>query len=263
MNNALLIRNLDILKIEVDFSDIDNINNVLNVSGVSTIHTLKTQELSSKLGIHLIGFVDRNGDDINNDKACEISGYDYIGSLMLLCKTDDRYNPLPFNEEELDRVYVYLTTGKLIAKNRGDLFSAFCDRYDVKPVLPNFSIDPEITVKDEVPCVLIAKYDLNKLSDRELMKLGERLFDFSTVLINEFKQIDDISLSKDGKYYMKPFMYREGKDADGCYYVFVQINDGGELLIRNPEEIIKALNEKSGNHEYGDDAIEEVYDNEE
>ena len=168
-----------------------------------------------------------------------------------------------FDEEELDRVYVYLTTGKLIAKNRGDLFSAFCEKYDVNPALPNFSIDPEITVKDEVPYVLIAKYDLNKLSDRELMKLGERLFDFSTVLINEFKQIDAVSLSKDGKYYMKPFMYREGKDADGCYYVFVQINDGGELLIRNPEAIIKALNEKSSNREYGDDAIEEVYDNEE
>ena len=107
--NAIIIRQLDVIKIHIDFSDIDNIARAINADRLSSIHTVKTQELSAKLGVHLIGFINRNCDDINNEKACEISGYDYLGSLMFLCKTDDKYNPLPFEEDELERVYAFLT----------------------------------------------------------------------------------------------------------------------------------------------------------
>ena len=110
--NAIIIRPLDVVKTYVDFSDIDNIYSALDVESVSTIHTAATQELSSKLGIHLIGFVDRHMSDINNPLAASISGYDYIGSNMLLCKTDDRFNPLPFTKEELEKVYRYLVEGE-------------------------------------------------------------------------------------------------------------------------------------------------------
>ena len=106
--NAIVIRHLDILEVEVDFSDLDNIAKAIDAEYVSTIHTKITQAISAKLGIHLIGFVDRDGDDINNKKACEISGYDYIGSSLLLCKCDDGYNPYPLEEDELSKIF-YLT----------------------------------------------------------------------------------------------------------------------------------------------------------
>ena len=111
--NAILIRNLDILKVYVDFSDLDNIKSVLNCDRLSTIHTAKTQELSEKLGFHLMGYVDREGDDINNEVACEVSGYDYIGSFMLLFKTDDSYHELSLSEDELEKLYSYLTIGEI------------------------------------------------------------------------------------------------------------------------------------------------------
>ena len=111
--NAILIRNLDIVKVYVDFSNLDNIKSILNCDRLSTIHTAKTQELSEKLGFHLMGYVDREGDDINNEVACEVSGYDYIGSFMLLFKTDDSYHELPLSEDELEKLYSYLTIGEI------------------------------------------------------------------------------------------------------------------------------------------------------
>ena len=61
MENAIIIRQLDVIKTYVDFSDTNNICDAIDASAVSTIHTNKTQELSSLLGVHLMGFVDRDG----------------------------------------------------------------------------------------------------------------------------------------------------------------------------------------------------------
>ena len=107
--NAILIRHLDVIKVHVDFSNDDDIYRLLDARRVSTIHTKKTQELSQKLGFHLVGYVDREGRDINNDLACAISGYDYLGSFMLLFKTDDNFKNLPLEEDELESLYNYLT----------------------------------------------------------------------------------------------------------------------------------------------------------
>ena len=108
--NAILIRQLDVLKVEVDFSNDNDLYRLLDAERVSVIHTKRTQELSERLGIHLVGYVKREGDDINNKLACSISGYNYIGSFMLLFKTDDKFNNLPLNEDELELVYGYLTS---------------------------------------------------------------------------------------------------------------------------------------------------------
>ena len=112
MYNALIVNDSGITKIFVDFSNFDNIYESLKVRRISTIHTRETQRISSILGVHLMGFVDRDCAGPNNKKACEISGYDYLGADLLLCKTDDKFNPLPLEEDELERVYKYLLNGK-------------------------------------------------------------------------------------------------------------------------------------------------------
>ena len=106
--NAVLIRQQDVIKTYVDFSDPKGISNAIDAERASTIHTEKLMNLSEKLGIHLMGFVDGDGNGDNNKVACKISGYEYLGSFMLLCKTDNSYSCLPFSEEELEKVYKYL-----------------------------------------------------------------------------------------------------------------------------------------------------------
>lgn len=108
-NNAILVEWLDVKKIFVDFSDVQNIYDAIGAKRISTIHTQKTQDISKSLGIHLVGYVNREFDTLNNDVACRLSGYDFLGSKMLICKTDDKFNNLPFSEEELEKVYAYIT----------------------------------------------------------------------------------------------------------------------------------------------------------
>ena len=51
--NAIIVRPLDIIKVYVDFSNIDNVYRSINADLVSTIHTVQTQEISEKLGFHI------------------------------------------------------------------------------------------------------------------------------------------------------------------------------------------------------------------
>ena len=260
--NAIVIRHLDILEVEVDFSDLDNIAKANDAEYVSTIHTKITQAISAKLGIHLIGFVDRDGDDINNKKACEISGYDYIGSSLLLCKCDDGYNPYPLEEDELSRVHTYLTTGKIANNFKSNVYERFCKQYGVNPLLPSINVKPTFITRELVPYVIILKYDLNELDFTDYMKLGETLFHYADTLVNEFTEVEDVNLSPDKKYYIKCFMNNKGDNADNSYYIFIQINDGQDIFIKNPKDILESL-DKDVVNEYSDDIIEEVLDNEE
>lgn len=258
MENAILIRNLDVIKVCLDFSDIDNINKAINASHLSTIHTQKTQELSSLLGVHLMGFVDRDGDDINNKKACEISGYDYLGSLMLLCKTDSKFNALPFTESELDTVFTYLVTGEIVQKREDKIYDKFCEKYGINPVLPKFPVEPKFFARRGVPYVIIARYNFDEASDEEIISIGTNLFHYSSLLLNIFKKVDGVNLSPDGKYYLNFF-----KDqSSGYYYVLIQAKgaeDIDEIFIKDPESIIKSMfgEEKESNNK-PEDTIEEV-----
>ena len=203
-DNAIIVKWLNIEKIYVDFSNLDNINAAINAERVSTIHTARTQELSARLGVHLMGFVDRNGDDINNVKACEISGYDYLGSMMLLCKTDDKYNAYGFDEDELDRVYTYLTTGKVKTKTKtlgGDLKS-FLEKYNIQPPLPDFSVLPRAKFFDEYPNIVLLTYEYSALPAKDISSIGEKLFSYSSILVNEFTSVEESSLSADGRFYI-------------------------------------------------------------
>ena len=227
--NAILIRHLDIQKVSVDFSNIDNIYQLLNADRLSTIHTQKTQELSKQLGIHLMGFVNREGDDVNNRMACEISGYDYIGGFLFLCKTDDKFNPLPFNEKELESVYNYLTENEPVEEEEDNGMRDFIDH-----VLPDFGIDAQIYQMPEVPYVVLMRYDLRKLNDKQLMELGGKLFEYSENILKNFEELDNgVYLSNTDKYYIKN--YKEGMDF---YNILIQFKGEEEILIYDAEAVI-------------------------
>ena len=219
--NAILVRPLDIIKIYVDFSNTDNIYEVINAERLSTIHTAQTQKLSALLGIHLMGFVNRDGDDINNSRACQISGYDYLGSNMLLCKTDDKLNPLPFSEAELNSVYTYLTTGKNTSSSLNQNSSSFIEKHNILPVLPEFGIEPKELYSRSHPNVIVFQYDFSNLDDDKLLKIGENLFNYSSRLIDELINIDQansVFVDASRTYYLHNYFPEDHQS----YYVLIQ-----------------------------------------
>lgn len=237
--NAIIIRQLDIIKTHIDFSDLDNIARVIYADKVSTIHTVKTQELSQKLGIHLIGFVSRDCDDINNEKACEISGYDYLGSLMFLCKTDDKLNPLPFNEEELEIVYHYLLTGQIEAKGLDEETSKFFAKFDIDPVLPVFTINPKGLFVKGYPNVIILKYDFSEEGEDVIYEIGKELANYAGRIFEITEAYGDYeeatARSKDKKYCLHNYTNIVG----GYFFVFIQALPKG-----NEKSVLKELENK-------------------
>lgn len=205
--NAILVRHIDVQKIYVDFSNVDNIYDALDADRVSTIHTAKTQELSAKLGFHIMGFVDREGSDINNRLASAVSGYDYLGSFMLLCKADDNLNALPLSSAELDSLYLYLTKGeeKNVSFLNEDPLGLFLREYNINPPLPDFGVKPEIVIYNNgrIKHAILLTYDLNALGDRALEKAGENLFRYSSILLEKFDNVGDDLVSKDKKYFLR------------------------------------------------------------
>ena len=198
MENAILVEWLDIKKVEVNFDDTGDLMAQIGCRRVFTIHTQKTMEMSRLLGIHIMGYVDREGDDINNKKACEITGYDYLGSKLLLFKTDDSWHELPFTEDEFDRVYTYITTGKV--KPQADMKNPFFKKYPINPILPNFGFEPKIVNDKENDNVIYFVYNL---MFKDLTKLGEQLFHYSDRLVNEFEDYENVKISPDGDYLLK------------------------------------------------------------
>ena len=232
MNNAILIRFADIIPIEVDFSDLNNIYSAIGAEGVSTIHTATTQDISRKLGVHLMGFVDRDGDDINNDVACKISGYDYLGSSMLLCKTDNSFHALPFNGAELNCVYTYLTTGKVIPSVATD--GDFFEIYGINPVLPNFGVQPRIVLSPNYPTLALVVFDLRSV---DMAKVGENLFYYADTLVKRFGISFGFKLSPDGKY------YTINKWVHGYAYfvVCIEVADGQPVALPIIDSILDEL----------------------
>ena len=256
--NAILIRQIDVLKVFVDFDDPNGIEKVVGARRVSTIHTIKTQELSNKLSVHLVGYVDREGNDINNERACQISGYDYLGSFMLLCKTDDKFNNYGFSEEELDRVYTYLTTGKI----KLDALQEFVNRYDLNIPLPMFGVKPKVYYKEDVPYMILLRYDLSSVLLKEYERIGTALFQYSSALLEECTLNEkQVNVSKDGKWYLKTMM-------DGSFYnLLIQARGDDEeeiILINDAKTVVdgflgKAPTSENNPHDM-DTAMEEAID---
>ena len=259
--NAILIRPDNIEKIYIDFSNDENICTAIEAKGLSAIHTIKTQDISKELGIHLIGYVDRHGGSLDNRLAAKISGYDEIYSLMLLCKTDDKWNNLPLSEGELNSLYTYLTTGKVITNYGNDLSRAFFEKYGIcNPILPKCNTEPDVYQLPEVPYVMLFRYEIKKMSDKDAEAFGKALFTMADRLLNGgFEKVDGAWLSPDKKYYINSKLDNENKAFD----VLVQAKEEvDEVLI---VDVIGSANGIMGklpeqNREDIDTAMEEAID---
>ena len=94
-------------KINLDFSSYESLKNSAKIDRFYTIHTANTNQIGDKLGFHLGGFCDDRGNG-GSDLAAEISGYDSLPSDLYLCLMDNKYNFLPLEEKQLEKLYNYL-----------------------------------------------------------------------------------------------------------------------------------------------------------
>lgn len=248
MNNAIIVNWLNIEKVNIDFSDFKNIEEAIGASHLYTIHTAKTMEISNILGFHIMGFIDRDGDDVNNSLACKICGYDYIGSSMVLFKTDDSFNPLPLSEEEVDKLYLFLTEGKVEPKKRNE---DFFTKFGIRPILPNFDADGELKLNNDYPTLGLVIYDLK---NEDFIKVGEELFRYSSLMLESFEKVDSYYKANDGSYFIKNTWYCNRE----YFIVGIEANRVGKsLYLDNLDNLVTLfINSNDG------DAIEEAQDDE-
>ena len=248
--NAILVKTSGIEKVCVDFSDDENICKAIESKGLSTIHTQNTQDISRKLGFHIVGYVDRHGGNLDNELAARISGYDEIYSSMLLCKTNDKWDNLPLSEDEVEILYTYLTTGKVVVLQKNDLSKAFFERYGIdNPPLPK-GFEPEVHQLPEVPYVILFRYYVNQMKDNQIEEFGESLFSMADRLIEEgFKEVDGVKLSPDGKYYINSSMDHE----NAVFNVLIQAKENdGIVLITNVKSTADGIMGKVPEHKHVD-----------
>ena len=117
--NAIRISD-KIEKVFIDFSSYDSLKESSGFERLYTVHTAKTMEISNLLGFHVAGFCDDYGVG-GSELAASFSGYDSLPSDLILCLIDDKYNFLPLNETQLERLFVYLRTGRVIELSGGSV----------------------------------------------------------------------------------------------------------------------------------------------
>ena len=203
-DNAISITPTGIQKIYVDFANYANIHRFLHAEKVVVIEEKKTMNLSHKLGVKIMALASEKEEGQNNSVAKKIFGVEDISSTILLCKTDESFNALPFVEENLERLYRYLTTGVLVLPKNLIGGMPFFTKYQIDSVvLPNLDYEPEAYYLEEMPEVLLLKYNLAVMSDAQLGNMGQAISAFSARLNSEgFSDVDGVKLSPDGKYFI-------------------------------------------------------------
>ncbi len=202
--NALRIGD-EIEKVTVDFSSYESLKESTGFSRAYTIHTEKTNALCNKLGFHVGGFCDENGPG-GSSLACQITGYDDLPSDVILCLMDDQYNFLPLDEEQLESLYAYLTTGKILRPyglEKDNPALTFFKQHKIHPSLPPIEDEPEAIFDDLYPNFICLRYDMSSFSDAQLSRLGQEMFFYSDHLVNDYREADDFLLSPDGSHYIK------------------------------------------------------------
>ena len=202
--NALRISN-EIEKVTVDFSSYESLKKSTGFSRAYTIHTEKTNTLLNKLGFHVGGFCDENGSG-GSSLACQVTGYDDLPSDVILCLMDEKYNFLPLDEEQLESLYVYLTTGEILRPyglESDNPALAFFKHHAIHPSLPPIEDEPDAIFDDLYPDFICLRYDMSSFSDAELANLGREMFFYSDHLVNDYQNKDGFLLSPDGSHYIE------------------------------------------------------------
>ena len=184
----------------VDFS---NIELSTGFRRLYTIHTAKTLDYSRQVGFHVGGFCDDRGQG-GSSLAARTAGYEDLPSDLILCKMDERYNFLPLSEAELNCLYTYLTTGKVVPlESDDDKANAFFRKWDIHPILPRFDLPLSVEFFPRYPNVIALVYDETAAkTDKELENYGKALFEFSDRCVSGLEDIGLCRVSLDHTYYM-------------------------------------------------------------
>lgn len=196
---------------------------IVDGSGISTIHTRETQDISQKLGFHIMGFIDKAGDlkeRINNYTAAEISGYPYIHSKMVLCLTDNKFNALPFNEKQLNALMRYLKDGVVESIVDSDELQDFIDKYGINPLTINCpGVESVIEYRNDEEQLIIFKYEI-PMDDEIMNSFGGAMFNFSNTLLTKFiEESCGWRIDKNHKYRIKGKMDM----ASFSFYIAIQV----------------------------------------
>jgi hypothetical protein len=129
-------------KVELDFASDESLKESLGFARLYTIHTAKTNEMSQRLGFHIGGYCDDRGRG-GPALAASLVGYECLPSDVVLFKMDEKYNPLPLNEEELNSLFVFLKTGKVISPEAKLQIQEFFKEHNIDLALPDFPLPME------------------------------------------------------------------------------------------------------------------------
>ena len=256
--NAIRVSD-EIERYYVDFSTLDSLKESTGFERLYTIHTASTQELSKTLGFHIAGFCDDHGEG-GPDLASEIAGYDYLPSDLILCLMGDKYNFLPFDEGQLESLYLYLTTGEVKSSHafkENDLGS-FLSRNSIYPILPDFPMEPEVIFYKDQPNLALLKYDYSELSDKQIENFGSELFYYSDRLLEQYKEMPNGRLSPDERFYL----HSQNDMTNEAFYILIEVLavPGTESTI-DIRDFLGLSSDEDNEEKYEvEDAAEEVMD---
>ena len=95
---------------------------------------------------------------------------------------------------------------------------AFFNEYGINNPVPDFGVEPEVYRRKDVPYILFIRYNLSKLNDKQATIFGQKLFNYSEIILNNFQLVEK-EVYSDGKCYIKNFK------EDSFYNILIQAKD--------------------------------------
>ena len=112
---------------------------------------------------------------------------------------------------------------------------AFFNEYGINNPVPDFGVEPEVYHRKDVPYILLVRYDLSKLNDKQATIFGQKLFDYSEKILNNFQLVEK-EVYSDGKCYIKNFK------EDSFYNILILAKDDEKeediILIFDAKNVI-------------------------
>ena len=196
-------------KICLEFGNYTKIKEDCGFKRLYTIHTASTNALSDKLGFHIIGFCDERGTG-GPGLAANLAGYEELPSDLILCRTDKKYDYLPLTPSELECLYTYLTTGKVIPTSREDEAIFFFEKHRIHPIVPELNIPMKPVFFFNYKKVVALAYDESLLKDEKQREEYDRLLDeCKKKAMQELTSTGLYWKSSDGRYYVDWFKHDE------------------------------------------------------
>ena len=205
-------------KVELDFASDESLKESLGFARLYTIHTAKTNEMSQRLGFHIGGYCDDRGRG-GPALAASLVGYECLPSDVVLFKMDEKYNPLPLNEEELNSLFVFLKTGKVISPEAKLQIQEFFKEQNIDLALPDFPLPMESIRFAQLPNLIAIIYDESSIQGQAAHDEYAKIQNTYYSLVKEKTEESgffEIRIAKDGSYFLRIQRY------NNLYYLYIQ-----------------------------------------